>query len=130
MATATRSDVEVAESFLQALAAADWSGVEAQLAPDVRLRALVPRAVREDEGPDAVVGRFKFWWAELDDFRLVDSSVEPFAGQVRVTYRLAGTDAEDGPIVVEQQCYFTVADGAIARINSVCSGFQPAGSSS
>ena len=126
MATATRSDVEVAERFLEALAAADWNGVEALLAPDVRLRALVPRTVREDDGPGAVVGRFKYWWAELDDFRLLDSSVEPFEGQLHVTYRLAGTDADDGPIVVEQQCYFTVDDGRITKINSVCSGFQPA----
>ncbi|HSC49554.1 MAG TPA: nuclear transport factor 2 family protein [Gaiellaceae bacterium] len=128
MATATRADVEVAERFLQALAAADWDAIGALLAPDVRLRALVPSTLRDDEGNEAVLGRFEFWWAALEDLRLLDSGVEPMANQVRVHYRLAGTDPDDGPVVVEQQCYFTVADGSIAKINSVCSGFQPADS--
>ena len=125
MATATQSDAQVAERFLEALGAADWDAIERMLAPDVKLRALVPKMLREEEGPEAVVGRFRFWWAELDDLRLLDSGVDTVAGQVRVHYRLEGTDAEDGPVVMEQQCYFTVADGSIAKINSVCSGFRP-----
>jgi hypothetical protein len=125
MATATRSDVQVAERFLEALAAADWDAIEHLLAPDVQLRALVPAKLREEEGPEDVVGRFKFWWAGLGDLRLLDSGIEPMAGQVRVHYRLTGDDPDDGPVMVEQQCYFTVADGSIAKINSVCSGFQP-----
>lgn len=128
MATATRSDVEVAERFLQALAAGDWDSIGALLSPDVRLRALVPSTLREEEGPEAVVGRFKFWWAPLEALRLVDSGVEPAGNQLRIHYRLAGIDPDDGPVVVEQQCYFTVVDGSIAKINSVCSGFRPAAS--
>ncbi len=128
MATATRSDVQVAERFLEALSRADWDAIEGLLAPDVRLRALVPSTLREEDGPAAVVGRFRFWWAAIADLRLLDSGLEPIADQVRVQYRLAGTDPDDGPIVVEQQCYFTVVDGSIAKINSVCSGFQPADS--
>jgi hypothetical protein len=128
MATATRSEVQVAERFVDAIACADWDAVEAMLAPDVQLRALVPSTLREEEGPTAVVERFKFWWAPLTELRLLDSGAEPIASQVRVHYRLAGTDPDDGPIVVEQQCYLTVVDGSIAKINSVCSGFQPADS--
>ena len=126
MATATRPDLVTAERFVAALGAADWEATRALLADDVRLRALVPSALREQEGPDAVVERFKYWWDGLEDFRLLDSGIEPIAGQVRVRYRLAGTDAEDGPVMVEQCCYLTVENGRIAKINSVCSGFQPA----
>ena len=126
MATATRSDVQVAERFVDAISRADWDGVERLLAPDVKLRALVPATLREEEGPAAVAGRFKFWWAAIDGLHLLDSGVEPMENQVRVYYRLAGTDPDDGPVVVEQQCYLTVVDGSIAKINSVCSGFQPA----
>jgi ketosteroid isomerase-like protein len=125
VATTTQSDVQVAERFLEALAAADLGAIEELLAPDVQLRALVPKMLREEDGREEVIGRFRFWWAELDDLRLVDSGVERIADQVRVHYRLEGTDAEDGPVVMEQQCFFSVADGAIAKINSVCSGFQP-----
>ena len=124
MATATRSDVLVAERFLDALGRGDWDAIERLLAPDVQMRALVPTTLREEEGPEAVVGRFKFWWSGLADLRLVESETEPAGAQVRVQYRIEGDDAEDGPVVVEQQCFFTVADGAIVKINSVCSGFQ------
>jgi hypothetical protein len=126
MATATRSDVELAQRFVEALGAADWVAVEGLLAPHVQLRALVPTNLREEQGPSAVVERFRLWWDGLEDFRLLDSGAEPFADQVRVHYRLAGIDPEDGSQVVEQCCYVTVADGRIAKINSVCSGFQPA----
>src|SRR5690242_6251035 len=118
MATATRSDVQVAERFVDAIARADWDGVERLLAPDVRLRALVPATLREEEGAEAVVARFKFWWAAIEGLRLLDSGIEPLADQLRVHYRLTGTDPDDGPIVVEQQCYLTVVDGSIAKINS------------
>lgn len=124
MATATRADVQVAERFLDALGAGEWDAIGRLLAEDVQLRALVPSTLREETGPEAVVARFKFWWAPLEDLQLLDAGIEPIADQVRVHYRLAGTDPADGPVVVEQQCYFTVAGGAITKINSVCSGFH------
>jgi hypothetical protein len=130
MSIATRADQQAAQRFVEALGAGDWEAIRDSHADDVRLRALVPERLREEQGPDAVVGRFKFWWAELADLRLLDSVVEPKADQVRVRYRLAGTDPEDGPVVVEQQCYVTVDEGRIKKINSVCSGFQPADSAS
>jgi SnoaL-like protein len=125
MATATRSDVQVAERFLDALGAGEWDAIERLLAADVQLRALVPSTLREEWGPEAVVSRITFWFAGLDGLQLLDAGIEPMADQVRVHYRLAGTDPDDGPVVVEQQCYFTVIDGAIAKINLVCSGFHP-----
>jgi hypothetical protein len=125
MATATRADVQVAERFLDTLGAGEWDAIERLLAPGVQLRTLVPSTLREESGPEAVVARLKFWFAGLEGLQLLDAGIEPMADQVRVHYRLAGIDPDDGPVVVEQQCYFTVADGAITKINSVCSGFQP-----
>jgi hypothetical protein len=128
MSIATRGDLRTARRFVDALGAGDWEATGSTLAENVRLRALLPERLREEEGPNAVVERFKLWWDDLADLRLLESVVEPMANQVRVQYRLAGTDAEDGPVVVEQQCYVTVEDGRITTINSVCSGFQPADS--
>jgi SnoaL-like protein len=97
MATATRSDVQVAERFVDALGRGDWDAVEALLAPDVQLRALVLSRLREDDGLQEVVDRFRFWWAAIDGLRLLESGIEPMANQLRVHYRLAGTDPDDGP---------------------------------
>jgi hypothetical protein len=126
MSIATGADLQAAQRFVDALGAGDWEATGSALADNVRLRALVPERLREEEGAHAVVERFKFWWSDLADLRLLESVVEPMADQVRVQYRLAGTDPDDGPVVVEQQCYLTVEDGRITKINSVCSGFQPA----
>ena len=114
------------QQFLAALATRDWPAIRECLSPNIRLRALVPTAVREADGPDAVIDRFKYWWADLEDFRMLDSSVAEMADRFHVRYRLAGLDREDGPVVVEQQCYFVLEDGMIGTINSVCSGFRPA----
>jgi hypothetical protein len=126
VATAVRDDVLAAQRFLAALAVRDWAAIHDCLSPDIRLRALVPSTVREAEGPDEVVDRFKFWWDDLADFRILESSVEQMADRVQVRYRLTGIDPEDGPIVVEQQCYFIAPSGSIDAINSVCSGMRDA----
>ncbi len=126
MATATREQTEIGRSFVDALGRRDWQAVRPLLADGVKLRALVPKRLREEEGADAVIGRFAFWWDGLDDFRVLDSSVDQIADWVIVRYRFAGHDAEDGDVAVEQLCFLRVEDGSIAAINSVCSGFRPA----
>jgi ketosteroid isomerase-like protein len=126
VATATRDNVQSAQRFLDALSTRDWAGIRACLAPDARLRALVPSALRDDQGADAIVDRFRLWFGELEGFQLLDSATEEMADRVHVRYRLAGADPVDGPVVAEQQCYFLLEDGRIAAINSVCSGFRPA----
>ncbi|MGZ4280707.1 MAG: nuclear transport factor 2 family protein [Gaiellaceae bacterium] len=125
MATATTETTEVGRRFVDALGRRDWDAVRALLAEDVKLRALVPKMLREEDGADAVIDRFRFWWDKLDDFRVLDSGADEMAGLAEVRYRFAGHDAEDGEVCVEQQCFLVVEDGRIAVINSVCSGFRP-----
>jgi ketosteroid isomerase-like protein len=126
VATATRDDVQTAQRFLAALSGRDWAGIQACLAPDARLRALVPSTLREVEGAEAIARRFEIWFGELGEFRVLDSAIEEMSDRVHVRYRLGGTDPEDGPVVVEQQCYLLLENGLITAINSVCSGFRPA----
>src|ERR1044072_9843923 len=99
MATATRSDVRVAERFGGALGRGDWDAVEALLAPDVQLRALVLSRLREDDGLQEVVDRFRFWWAAIDGLRLLESGLEPMADQLRAPHRLPGTHPHARPRV-------------------------------
>jgi hypothetical protein len=126
VATATRNEVQAAQRFLASLAVRDWAAIEACFAPGARLRALVPSALREAEGAEAIVARFRLWFGDLEEFQLLDSAVDEMADRVHVRYRFAGTDPEDGRVVAEQQSYFAFEDGLIAAINSVCSGFRPA----
>jgi hypothetical protein len=123
---ATVASTAVAERFLQALEARDFAQITSCFAPGSRLRALVPTAVREDDGGDAAAERFRLWFGELADFVVTESTVDDFVDRLHVRYRIRGIDPEDGPVTCEQHAYLTVEDDAITTMNLVCSGWRPA----
>ena len=119
-------DVALAYRLVEAIGVRDYDAIGRLLAPGARLRALVPHALREDEGSEAVVARLRSWWDEIRDFELLESEVEEMADRLRVRYRVACSGGEDGPSLLEQTAYLTVEDDRIAVVNLVCSGFRPA----
>jgi SnoaL-like protein len=123
---ATVSSTAVAEQFLQALEARDFERIASCFVEVSRLRALVPTALREDEGSAAVAARFRLWVGELTDFTVTDTAVDDFVDRIHVRYRMRGIDPDDGAVTCEQQAYLTLEDGAIAAMNLVCSGWRPA----
>jgi hypothetical protein len=116
----------VLDRFLTALEGRDWDALGACFAPDAKLRALVPTALREADGGGAIADRFAVWFADLQQYELLESGVSPFVDRVHVSYRVRGIDPEDGDTIVEQRGYATVDDDRIAALNLVCSGFRPA----
>jgi len=123
---ATVASTGVTERFLQALDARDFDGIASCFAPDARLRALVPTALRDDEGNAAVAERFRYWVGEMTDFAISDTAVEEFVDRVHIRYRMSGVDPEDGAVICEQQAYLTLEGDAITAMNLVCSGWRPA----
>lgn len=122
----TVETTEVAERFLDALSRRDFAALAATFAEDGRLRGLVPRALRQAEGRDAVAERFAFW-NDGDDWELLDSDVEPVADLLRIRWRVRSIDPEAGLVTVEQTAYVEIGDRGIVRMNLVCSGERPAG---
>ena len=122
---ATVASTAVTERFLQALEARDFDGIASCFAPKARLRALVPTAVRDDEGSAAVAERFRYWVGEMTDFAVSDTAVKEFVDRLHVQYRMSGIDPKDGAVTCEQQAYLTVEDDAITAMNLVCSGWRP-----
>src|SRR6188508_1890525 len=116
---ATVASTGVAERFLHALEARDFDGIASCFAPSGRLRALVPSALREDEGSQAVAERFRYWVGEMIDFAISDTAVDEFVDRVHVRYRMSGIDPEDGAVTCEQQAYLTLEDDAITAMNLV-----------
>lgn len=121
----TSAAVDAGARLIDAIAAQDFAAIEACFAPAARFRAMVPSAVREEEGPAAIGARLRLWWEGLDHVELVQSEVEPVADRIRLRYRLRGHDA-DGWVTVEQTGYLQAEEGAISVLNLVCSGFRPA----
>jgi hypothetical protein len=118
----------VAGAFMDGLAAQDFARIAATLDDAVHLSALLPRGLAEWDGPDQVSAAFRGWFGEVDRFELVDA----VAGQVgprlhlRWRVRVQAEARGKGWLVIEQQVYADGgADGRLARLSLLCSGFHP-----
>jgi hypothetical protein len=117
-------------SFLDALAAQDFTQLGRALAPDARLRALLPPGLREWAGAEAIADRFAGWFGHTDDFDLVEAYVGEVGGRLHLHWRLRLRAERLGPgwFTVEQQAYAdTDESGRIARLDLLCTGYRPAG---
>jgi ketosteroid isomerase-like protein len=116
----------IGEQFARAFAAKDGGALRDLLAPDVDFRALTPNKFWEANTAaevidDVILGHWLEPTDHVDALESVDHDV--VVDRERVGYRLRGTN-NDGPFVLEQQAYFTVADGRIAWLRIMCSGFR------
>ena len=120
MTTMQASDV--AGRFLDALSRRDFDGLAATFKEDGRLRGLVPSALREAEGREAVAERFRIWNSDAEDWELLESDTEELADVTKLRWRVASTDPEVGRTVYEQTAYAEIDEGGISWMNLVCSG--------
>lgn len=117
-----------AAAFLQGLANQDFAQLGGALAADARLRALLPKGLREWTGAEAVAGQFARWFGDTEDFELVEAALGDVGGrlQLRWRLRLRAERLGAGWFTVEQQAYGDAGeDGRLARIDLVCTGYRP-----
>jgi hypothetical protein len=128
-APAARSGVplfSVAGTFLEGLAAQDFSRIAATLADDAHLTALVPSGFKQWDGPGEISATFRRWFGTVDEFEFVDASVGEVGSRLHLRWRARVQAPRFGAgwFVVEQQVYAdTGADGRIAQLFLLCSGF-------
>ncbi|MBE8523598.1 nuclear transport factor 2 family protein [Amycolatopsis sp. H6(2020)] len=116
--------------FLEALAGQDFTRLAAALSGDAQLSALVPRGLREAQGPDEIRATFTRWFGDTLAFELVSSGVSEIGTRLHLHWRarLRAARLGDGWFVVEQQAFAdTGADGRITRMSLLCSGYCPDG---
>jgi TusA-related sulfurtransferase len=115
---------DIAQRLATAVAARDRGALLASLAPDVRMRFLVPRGPDEVLGADAAAERFLQWFGEADILRTMDVRAVAVADRTSLRYRFELHEAR-GWSVVEQQLYLDVGpDGRIFGLDLMCSGFR------
>jgi hypothetical protein len=117
-----------AAAFLQGLADQDFAQLGGALAADARLRALLPKGLREWTGAEAVAGQFARWFGDTEDFELVEAALGDVGGrlQLRWRLRLRAERLGAGWFTVEQQAYGDASeDGRLAGIDLVCTGYRP-----
>jgi hypothetical protein len=118
----------VAGAFLEGLAAQDFSRLDDALTADCALRALLPRGFREWAGAGVIAGQFARWFGDTEDFELVEATVGDVAGRLHLHWRLRlrAERLGNGWFTVEQQAYAdAAAGGRIARLDLLCTGYQP-----
>jgi ketosteroid isomerase-like protein len=111
--------------FLELLARRDFPGMARCLAPDVRLRALLPPRDVDVTGPDAVLAEFRRWFGnDAEALEMVDATVGEVGPRLYLRWRirLSSEDGAGASRVVEQHAYATVGD-QIESLNLLCSGF-------
>jgi len=119
-----------AGSFLEGLAAQDFTELGGALAAGACLRALLPSGMREWTGAGTIAGVFAGWFGDTEDFELVEATVGEVGGRLHLHWRLRlrAERLGAGWFTVEQQAYADTADGGrIARLDLLCTGYRPEG---
>lgn len=121
----TETDVDVGTRFLHALACRAYETLGECFAADGTLRGVVPPGLREADGRDAIVERFRIWTEDIEEYELAESEAAPFADMLRLRWVVRGIDPAIGPNAYEQTAYAEIANGEIGHMRLACSGDRP-----
>jgi hypothetical protein len=119
------SATEPGAALVAALAERDYGRLAGALAPDVRMRALIPPGLVELSGAGHAAAKFAAWFGEAEALELVDSGNAPVGDRLHVFYRLRVKRSGDPWKLVEQHLLCTLDDGRISALDLVCTGFRP-----
>ena len=117
----TRHDV--GERWAAALRSADFAGLGRCLAPDVRIRAVLPFRFADASGRDEAVALLREWLGGERGFAVLAASSGMVGDVLRLGYRVRISGPE--PCLMEQHGYARVGAGGITDLRLVCSGWIP-----
>jgi hypothetical protein len=119
------SATDLGAMLVAALTERDFGRLAATLAPDVRMRALIPSGPVELSGAEPAAARFAFWFGESNGLELVHSGSDEVGDRLHVFYRLRVKKPGDPWKVIEQHLFCALGEGRITALDLVCSGFRP-----
>ena len=117
----------IAGSFLEGLAAQDFSRLGDALSAGGHLRALLPPGFKEWAGAQAIANQFAVWFGNTQEYELVEATVGEVGGRLHLRWRLRLQAARlgQGWFTVEQQAYADTDDtGRIAKLDLLCTGYR------
>ena len=112
-------------AFVEALAERDYPRLARTLAPDVRMRALIPPGPLEVSGSEAASAKFSSWFGDAEELDLVRSGSDTVADRLHVFYQLRVKKPGDVSKIVEQHLLCEYDDDRVTALDLVCSGFRP-----
>jgi SnoaL-like domain len=113
------------KTFVAALGERDYTRLATTLAPNVRMRALIPPGPVEISGRAAASTRFSSWFGGVEDLEVVSSGSEAIADRLHIYYRLRIRKPGDGWKLVEQHLLCVLDGDRITALDLICSGFRP-----
>ena len=119
------SATDLGAALVAALAGRDFGRLAGTLAPDVRMRALIPPGPVELSGAEPAAARFASWFGEPNGLELVHSGSDEVGDRLHVFYRLRVRRPGDPWRLVEQHLFCALDGGRIVALDLVCSGFRP-----
>ena len=125
METQPSSASEAGAAFVAALGERDFTRLAGLLAPDVRMRALVPPGPLEASGAEEAVARFSAWFGNAEELGVLRAGSEDVGDRVHVFYRFHVRRPGASRTVIEQHLFCAIDDGRISTLDLVCSGFRP-----
>jgi hypothetical protein len=125
MTTLRSSATDLGAMFVAALAERDFGRLPDTLAPDVRMRALIPPGPVEISGAEAAAAKFSTWFGDAEELALLRSGSETVSDRLHIFYRLRVKKPGDFRKIVEQHLLCTFEDDRIATLDLVCTGFRP-----
>jgi hypothetical protein len=126
--TGAASRPDRATALLEGLAAQDFTLVGAAFTSNAQLRALLPARLRECGGANAIAEQFAGWFGETEAFEFLEATADEVGDRLHLRWRLRLRAERIGVgwFTVEQQAYAdTAADGRIARLDLLCTGYRP-----
>jgi SnoaL-like domain len=124
--TARRSSAtDPGATLVAALSERDFGRLAGTLAPDVRMRALIPPGPVELAGAEPAAAKFRSWFGDANGFELVHSGSDEVGDRLHVFYRLRVKRLGDVWKVIEQHLFCALDEGHITELDLVCSGFRP-----
>jgi hypothetical protein len=114
---------DIGERWAAALEAADFAGLGRCLAPDVRLRAVLPSRFADASGRDEAMVLLRQWLGGECGFAVLAASSGMVGEVLQLGYRVRIFGPE--PCLMEQHAYGRVGANGIADLRLVCSGWIP-----
>jgi hypothetical protein len=127
--SSTETTSSTARHLVDAIVRRDWDALERCLAPNVWMRALLPRQIVECHTAANTVAVIAGWFGGAHEFEIDRLDPDPWTGaRVHVGWhvRLRPDWEPDRWHVVEQVGFCKVVDGRVTRLDLVCTGFLPA----
>jgi TusA-related sulfurtransferase len=116
--------VQMGEEWVAAITRANFGELARWVDPAVHCRLITPKRISEVDGADSLIEKVHGWFEDVTSFRIIQTRAQPVGERLSISYRLL-LEQEGRCFQVEQQVFASLRDGAMVRVDLLCSGFQP-----